>query len=285
MNRSLGTNVGLAVLVAAAGAWLWLRPPADPAGQQEFPVGTLTSAQATSVRVWRPGAPDVVLERRDRGWRQTAPVAARTDTLRVERVLEVLSARARTRLPAQELERFDLQAPVARLTVNGQVLAFGAVNPVTGEQYLLSGEHVFLVRPAFGQAIPPPGETLASSLLLGEDETPVAFDLPGRRVEQREGRWTGSPPAGDAGSLSQDDYQRWADRWRFASSLATVPAPAQPRGEKIAVTLADGRRLELLARDDAGGFVLVRLDERLEYRFAAEQRARLLGPPAAPGPR
>lgn len=280
MNRALATNLGLAVLVAAAGAWLWLRPAARTA-EPDFPVSPLKAAGVKSLRVEVGGAPPVVLERGERGWRQVAPVPARTDEMRVQRLLDVLGTRSATRLPAVELERFDLAAPVAKLVVDGQVIAFGAVNPVTGEQYLLSGDHVYLVPVAFALSLPPPGESLASKLLLGEDEVPAAFDLPSRRIERREGRWEQSPPSVDAAALSQDDYQRWVERWRFASSLATVPAAQRQRGEKLALTLADGRRVELLARDEAGGFMLVRLDEKLEYRFGADLRARLLGGPAA----
>lgn len=281
MNRALFTNAALALLVAAVGAWLWLRPAAGPT-EPEFAVSARKPADTKILRLERPGEPAIVLERRAAGWRQVAPLEARADAMRVEGMLEVLKARSRTRLPAQDLERFDLHAPVARLTVDGEMLAFGAINPVTGEQYLLAGGQVFLVRPDFGMGLPPRGETMASKLLLGEDEQPAAFLLPGRRVERREGKWEQSPPPADGAALSQDDYQRWADRWRFASSLLTLQAPGQPRGDKLTLVLADGRKIELLAREQAGGFLLVRLDEKLEYRFAAEQRARLLDGPAPP---
>lgn len=259
MNRALLTNAALALLVAAVSAWLWLKP-ADAPGEPEFPVSALKPADVKTLRIGRPGAPDIV-----------------------EGLLEVLKARSRSRLPAQDLERFDLQAPVARLTANGETLAFGAINPVTGEQYVLAGRQVYLLRPSYGQDLPARGETMASKLLLGEDEQPAAFLLPGRRVQRRDGKWEQSPPPGNAAALSQDDYQRWVDRWRFASSLLTLAAPGQPRGDQLVVELADGRKIELLAREEAGGWRLVRLDEKLEYRFAAEQRARLLdGPTAQP---
>ncbi len=283
MKRALATNLGLAVLVAAAGAWLWLRPAA-PTAEPDFPVSSLKAAEVKSLRLELSGAPPVVLERTARGWRQSAPVAARTDELRVERLLGLLSARSKTRLPARDLERFDLQSPVARLVADGQAFAFGAVNTITNEQYLLAGEHVFLVQPIHGYSLPPPGETLASKLLLGEDEVPAAFELPGRRIGKRDGKWQMDAPSVEAATLSQDDYLRWAERWRYASSLATVAAPPQPRGERIAIVLEDGRRIELLAREESGGFMLVRTDEKLEYRFAADLRARLLGGPA-PEPR
>jgi len=282
MNRALLTNAALALLVAAVGAWLWLKPAGAP-GEPEFPVSALKPADVKTLRIGRPGAPDIVVERRPAGWRQVAPVEARADAMRVEGLLEVLKARSRSRLPAQDLERFDLQAPVARLTANGETLAFGAINPVTGEQYVLAGRQVYLLRPSYGQDLPARGETMASKLLLGEDEQPAAFLLPGRRVQRRDGKWEQSPPPGNAAALSQDDYQRWVDRWRFASSLLTLAAPGQPRGDQLVVELADGRKIELLAREEAGGWRLVRLDEKLEYRFAAEQRARLLdGPTAQP---
>ncbi len=281
MNRALLTNAALALLVAAVGLWLWLRPAAKSV-EPDFAVSATRPADARSVRIERPGVPDIMLERSPAGWRQLAPVEARADAVRVERLIEVLKARSRTRLPAEDLERFDLHAPTARLAVDGETLAFGAINPVTGEQYLLAGGHVFLVQPSVGLSLPPRDETMASKSLFGEDERPVGFLLPGGRVELREGKWEQTPPPGEAAALSQDDYQQWAERWRFASSLVTRKAPARPRGNRLAVVLADGRKVELMAREEPSTVFLVRLDEKLEYRFAADQALRLLGGPGPP---
>ena len=69
MNRALLTNAALALLVAAVGAWLWLKPAGAP-GEPEFSVSALKPADVKTLRIERPGVPDVALERRPGGWRQ-----------------------------------------------------------------------------------------------------------------------------------------------------------------------------------------------------------------------
>jgi len=280
MKRAPWLNAALAAFVAALGAWIYFKPPRDVAA--EFVLSTLKAAEARSIRVERRGEPPIVLEKREGSWRLSAPFAARGDDLRVQRLLEIVEARAAHRFPATDLGRFELDRPQARLVVDGQAFAFGMVGAVAREQYVLTEGAVYTVSPRYGTALPAAAGDLASRQVLAAGETPVRIALGEFTVEQRDGRWTLTPAVPD---LSQDDLIRWVEDWRLSSASRVEPHTKGKALAEIGITLKDGRALTLgiLARDPE--LVLARGDEKLRYTFRTELAKRLLAPPGAAGVR
>lgn len=274
MSRAAWLNTALAVVIAALGAFLYLKPVRDTA--DEFPLSTLKPEEARSLRIERAGAEPIVLERRPAGWFVTAPLAARADGSRVQRLLAIAQARAAHKLPAGDPGRFGLAPPQARVVVNGHAFGFGLVNEITREQYVMSGDAVYAVHPRFGMALPARPADAASRQLFGPDEVPERFEAGRFTVAQQGGRWTLVP---DAGELSQDDLIRWVDEWRLASALRVGPRSALKAREKIEIQLTHGATftLEVFSRDPE--LVLARSDEKLQYHFRTELAQRLLSPP------
>lgn len=272
-------NFGLSALVLALGAliWLWPRLADDPSW---YGVSTLTPGDAREIRVARQGLPAIRLVKGGDGrWRSVEPLPARADGGKAARILELLSARSTQRLPKENLERFGLASPTLTVTIDRQRFDFGMLNPVTGQQYLLAGDAVFLIEPRHGAAMPLTVADVLNRAPLAPGDTPRRFQLPGFSVMQREGKWVAEPPAPD---LSQDDYNRWVDGWRFA--LATLSEPAQdPKASlgSISIQLADGRELRLEIQQREPELVLLRVDEGIRYRFPASVGERMLAPPGA----
>ena len=69
--------------------------------------------------------------------------------------------------------------------------------------------------------LPTRADSLATHMLLAEEDVPVRLELPGVTLAQKDGKWTRSTDTTE--KSSQDDLTRWAEEWRFASSLATQP--------------------------------------------------------------
>ncbi len=277
MKRGLLVNIALVLFVAGLAAWMILKP-----GEKSTPTHALSqkkAADATRIAIERKGLPAFVLEKDKAGrWIQSAPFPARTDASKAPRLLDLLGAQAKTTYPATDLGRFDLDQPFARMTIDDQVFAFGTVNAITNEQYVLTGDTVYLVSPVHGFSLPTQIDSLASHLLLADDEVPTAFALPGTTIDLRDGKWVRTPPPADPAKLSQDDFVRWAEQWRYASSLATrVPAKTSA-GDTVRITLQNGRTIELRIQSRTPELRLLRTDENLEYVFAAETGARLLSP-------
>jgi len=283
MKSRLLHNIVLALVVAGLALFLVLKP--EKAGPQKFPLSSLQAGAVTRISLTPAGGETIVLEKRGDDWRMAAPFAARADRFRIESVLGVLSAQSETRLPATDLEKFELAAPFVRLTVDSQEFAFGGRQPVSNQVYVATGGHVYLVSPVYLVDASRGAGDFAAKKLLADDETPVGFALPGLKLNQEGGHWRREP---DDAKLSADLLNRFADEWKLATAMSVARAGTAKPLEKIRLALTGGKTLDLslLAREPE--LVLRREDEGLEYRFAPDIGARLLDPgklsPAKPDP-
>jgi hypothetical protein len=276
MSRAAWLNAALAAIAVALGAFLYLKPAGDSA--VEYPLSALKPQEALSLRIERAGAMPVVLEKKPEGWLVTAPFTARADDSRVQRLLAIVEAKAAHRFPAGDRGRFGLEAPQARLVVDGQAFSFGLVNELTREQYVMAGDTLYAVHPRYGMALPAKALDAVSRQLFAPHEVLVRIEGRQFTVAQQDGKWALTPGAGD---LSQDDLIRWVDEWRLASALRVEPLSAKSAREDIRIGLKSGARLTLgiVAREPE--LVLARSDEKLQYHFRPELAKRLLSPPAA----
>jgi hypothetical protein len=275
MRRSAWLNALLLFVVAALGALVYLKPGDD--APAEHPLSQLKPSEVKSIRIERPGAAGIALEKKADGWVITAPLAARADELRVQRLIEIVEAKSAHKLAAGGLERFELEQPAARVTLAGQTFSFGMVNAVTREQYVMAGDAVYAVNPRYGTALPADPFDLASRQLLGPGETPLRIELKEFTVEQRDGKWTLTPaPAGES---SQDELVRWVDGWRLASAIRVEPfVGGKPRPD-IRIQLKNGGSFTLGILASEANLVLTRPDEKLQYHFRIDTAKRLLSPP------
>lgn len=274
MTRSWLLNAALLAVVAALAAFIYLKPKHDESGT--FPLSTLKADKITQLRLERAARPPVVLEKTGGQWLITAPIAARADPLQVQRLLAIVDARTSSRIAATDLARFDLDRPVARLTVDSQTFSFGTINTVAREQYVLTGNTVYPVELRYGAALPADVTQLISKQLFADGEVPVVFEFSDFAVRTADGKWTVTPAPAD---LSQDDINRWVDDWRLASALRVEPHGKGKAMGKIKVEFKDGRKLTLGIMQREPELVLLRPDQNLQYSFFAQTAKRLLSPP------
>jgi hypothetical protein len=278
MKNQLWLNVALLAAVAALALFAYLKPHQ---GEPRFKLSTLKAADATNVKIEIAGTAPIALERAASEWRLSAPVAARADGFQAQRLLEILDAASKDRFPATGLARFDLNEPYARLTINRQSFSFGAVSPMSREQYVLTQDGIYPVALRYGAALPTSALQLVSKQLFAAEEAPVAFEFREFRLAQQDGKWVMSPAVVDS---SQDDINRWIDEWRLATALAVLPISNRKPLATIKVRLKSGGDVTLTVLQREPELTLVRSDQKLEYQFAAEAAQRLLAPPAAAKP-
>jgi hypothetical protein len=276
MRRLPWLNALLLLVVAALGAFVYLKPSVD--SRNENALSKLKVSEANTIRIERPGATAISLEKKSAGWRVTAPLSARADETRVQRLLSIVEAKSAVRMPATELARFELDPPSASLTIGTQAFSFGMVNSLTREQYVMTGDAVYAVNPRFGAALPATSVEVASKQLFGADEIPVRIALKDFSLEQRDGKWTLSPAPSDV--PSQDDYARWVDGWRFASAIRVEPYVGGKPRQDVEVRLKSGAAITLGILASGASLVLTRPDEKLQYYFNIETAKRLLSPPS-----
>lgn len=269
-------NVVLLVLVATSAAALyWTRAP-EPATRFAVLPSPLDKAQR--IEIERSTGMRVVLVRDDGPWRMQHPVAARLDDMALARVLELGRAQSEQRLPATDLERFELDQPWARIRFDTHAIELGMSNPMTQELYVRSGDHVYLLPARYASHVPGDASKLIAHRLFAPDEQPVAFRLERFSVREEDGRWRLRPGNGEQ---SQDDLLRWVDQWRLASSIITQPQTDAPARAAITVELRDGRTIALSVSALEPDFVVRREDEQLEYHFASRLARILLAAPGA----
>ena len=148
MKPRIWLNLALLLAVVGLASLLYFKPQSN--APSEYRLSTLQASDIQSITIDKPAG--LNLEKRDHSWFITRPFVARADTFQVERLLEILSATSKQRFPANDLKRFDLDQPQARLTLGKQAFSFGALNPLTAEQYVATADNVYLVSPRYGAA-------------------------------------------------------------------------------------------------------------------------------------
>ena len=273
MKRNLWINVVLLAAVAALALFAYLKPHQS---QPEHKLSTLKAADARTIKIEIAGGAPIALERAASEWRLSAPFAARADDFQLQRLLDILDASSKDRFPAAGLARFDLNEPNARLTINQQAFSFGAVNPMSREQYVLTQDGIYLIALRYGAALPKNALQLVNRQLFAAEEAPVALEFREFRLAQRDGKWVISPASVDS---SQDDINRWIDEWRLATALAVLPMSNRKPLATIKVKLRSGNDVTLAVLQREPELVLARSDQPFEYQFAGEAATRLLAPP------
>lgn len=274
-------NLALAVLVVALAVLLWhARSRQGEDGGGGPTLLALAPEDVARIRLERPNAPDILLEKADGGWRLRAPVEARVNDFNLRQLLRIARLRSERKLAAataSDYGGYGLDRPQARVWLNDEVLAIGALHPLEGQYYVLYRDAVHLVASHAVAAAFYDYTQFLDTRLLEEGLELVALKLPGFALRLEEGTWRRLPPIKD---LSSDRINDFIAEWRNAHALR-VARPAGSRRPQEWVTLEVKRhgrlvrlQIGILARTPE--LVLVRADERLEYHFPQEMGKRLL---------
>lgn len=274
MRKSWITLGVLTACVAALALFAWIKPPKPQPGA--LAVSALKPAEARDVRVLRKGRLLAVLERREREWHLREPIAVPAEAFQVERLLAVLDAKARQNYPASDAAKFELDAPLAELIINDQRFAFGAINNVTREQYVLTQNQIYALELRFAAAIPNDALALARRSVLGPGDTPVAFEFGEFTVRYDGKKWVTSPASGEA---SQDDFNRWVAQWREGSALRTEMLDRQQPAKVFRITLKDNTRIALGITHTDSELIVRRADLGLQFVFVGDIGEQMLAPP------
>ena len=270
-------NALLLIAVIGLGTYAWHK-----AGQPKEPVyklSALTIAGVKRIEVAPRSTLGYTLEKRGETWFLTAPIEARADQTQVRRMLDLLSAASNEKLAATDLKRFDLDPPALKVSMDDQTFSFGGTNPLTQDQYLGTGGSVYLVSAYYASLVPRGTNRVLTHSLFHESEKAVGFKFKGFRVEQKDGKWTLAPqPSADKEQPSQDDLNRWADDWHYASSLVTQPWSGKLTPDVVEVKLADGKTIAFVVVRREPELILARPDEKLQFQFSGEMTRRLLNP-------
>ena len=278
MRKSWITLSALMACVAALGLFVWLKPPKSL--NNTIAVTTLKSADARTLRVQLKGSKDALaaLEKRGNEWHLLEPIKAPADGFQVLRLLAVLDARGATEYPVADAAKFDLETPHTELIINDQRFAFGAINTVTREQYLLTQNRIYPVETRFAAAIPANANALIRRSVFAPTDAPVRFEFGAFTVATDEKKWSTTPATGD---VSQDDYNRWVAQWREGSALRSGISDGKPVTREIVVMLKGGAKITLGIVQAEPELIVRRTDLGLQFVFTGDIGKQMLAPPPA----
>lgn len=281
MNSKTLLNLALVSGLVALSLYTYFKPWQD--ATPSIMLTQLKRDDVTRIAIEPRNAPAIKLEKRDGAWRIVAPLVAQAEATQVDRLIDIVNARAKKKLPSTDPSQFDLNPPQIRVTLNDQIIAFGRINDITYEQYVATADAVYLVPPLYGYGIPTDAAKMLSRSLLDAGEVPVAFDFGRYRIERDDkGTWvaSGEPGATKDQPLSQDDFNRWADEWRFTSALSVESDKSSRSREQVNVRFKSGKTVAMRIVQKEPDFQLVRSDNAMRYHFGVEVGRRLLDPRA-----
>lgn len=269
----LTTIIGLVI-------FLYIKPLSDEA--QVYRISSLPPQAAQDIRIMHKDN-RIVLEKLENRWYLTEPIKARADEKKVTRLLEILSAKSEHRFLPTDLERFNLDTPNVKLSINQESFDFGGLTPITNQQYIATGDSVFLISPRYAVMLQSQPVKIVSPTLLADTETPVSFELGDVRIEKHEQQWVVSPGNSEQ-VLSQAEINRWVELWQQAAHNLLLDSEILHSDDmplafkEINIRLQNGQEIKFNVLAYGTELLLARSDEEIRYVFSTNAGKLLLDP-------
>lgn len=262
------TQLNLVLLIAATGlgAAVFFSQKKEEKGA---PLTTLTAEIINKIALEHPGAAAIELEKRNGKWKLTAPVQADADPFEVNGILALATLETKSALePAQvKLADLGLDPPQYSISLNGQKLEFGGVEPLQYRRYIKTGSKIALVEDPPSAALDQDYSDLVVKKLLPENSEIMQIALPGLTLSKSaDGKgWTLSP---DDPGTSADQKQKLVDSWKNARAMWNAAEPAEgSRGDEVTITLQD-REIKFIVAQREPQLVLARPDLKVRFTLS-----------------
>lgn len=272
-------NLGLLALVAILAAVAFYQPGHKPPAKAP-PLTTLKADAVTHIRIAQPGAKPIVLAKANGRWRMRSPYTLRANAVRIDgllRLCHTTSHRSFTFKPADAAE-YGLDHPRATVRLNDTEIDFGGTQPVNGLRYVRIGDRVHLIGDSITYYLFSRPTAFIDLGVLGPNDHPVGFHLPGLTLTDKDGHWHAEP----ASALQSTDQvatliQHWRDA--HAIEIRTYTPGKGGKRKPARVTLEFSGHTPQLHFDVVSKkpeFILGRRDAGVEYVLPEDAAQRLL---------
>lgn len=272
MKSRMLLNLSLLAALAVLGAIAYLEPgKKEPAETPLTPVDidkvdTLTLQQ---------GDKTIVLAKKDGHWRLSAPFSAPANEFRARQLLEIAKATSDASYPLkpEELAKFELDKPIASLTVGDAVLIFGGADPINMRRYVRVGDTLHLVRDDFSRHLTAQATDYVDKKLLPEDARIQEIALPEWKARLgQDGKWVFEPQQ-EGGESNIGDLLA---NWQSARAIDIKHLDKPVGGPKLHIKLANGDPVDFVIVQREPELLLARQDCGLQYEVVGEPAKRLL---------
>lgn len=292
MKKRWILNLILLVVVAGLVTFMYMRPKTEAAKDSAYEVSAYKLAEFNAISIEFPAKAAVTFEKVDGLWRLTAPYKTRADQTSVQRILAVIAASSREKLPASDLVKFGLDQPTIKLTLfrdknNKEEFLFGTHNPLSDEQYVAHRDAVYLVANTYGEAASTQAIELVDKAPLKPTEKVIGFDF--SHLEQWEesrlnldlvdGNWKVSI---EKAKPTQNELNEWLDySWThtLAKSVEFYTPDRKKTYPSFEVKMKDGSKVHFDKIQESPELILARPDEGIMYYFPQDEGFVMLNPP------
>lgn len=278
MTHHARLNLIMFATVAGLLVFLYFRPQS-----QDIPEYSISSHPVETVQNLRiiRQQKEIVLEQLDNRWRMIEPVQACADEKKIREILEILTASSHHRFPLTDLERFGLDQPNVRLYINDEYFGFGGFAPITYQQYVATGDDIYLISPRYALTLPVSASDLINPGLLASHQIPVKFEMSRLTVEFKNENWSSRVQDSDK-ALNGEAIEHWVRLWQTA--LAQEITLNHELGadftetDRIKISLQDTQEINLKVLQNESEIVLVRVNEGIGYHFPVDTGRQLIDP-------
>lgn len=278
MTHHARLNLIMFATVAGLVVFLYFRPQS-----QDIPEYSISSRPVETVQNLRiiRQQKEIVLEQLDNRWRMIEPVQVCADDKKIREILEILTASSHHRFPLTDLERFGLDQPDMRLYINDEYFGFGGFAPITYQQYVATGDDIYLISSRYALTLPVSASDLINPGLLASHQIPVKFEMSRLTVEFKNENWSSRVQDSDK-ALNGEAIEHWVRLWQTA--LAQEITLNHELGadftetDRIKISLQDTQEINLKVLQNESEIVLVRVNEGIGYHFPVDTGRQLIDP-------
>lgn len=276
-------NLVLAVVVAGLGAAIFFSQKPE---EKKPPLTTLVPENISHVTIEHPGAAAIKLEKHNGVWMLVEPVKTEADKLEVNGILALATLERKTTLDPADVKLADLglDPPQYSVTLDGQKLLLGTLEPLQFQRYIKLGETIALTDDPPSAALDQDYSDLVNKSIVPEGGELARIEIPKLTLEKAaDGKWFLSPPDPAAGA---DQMEKLAQSWKNAKSLWNErdANAGQAKGDVAMITLKDGRTLKFLVVSRDPQLVLERADLGVKFNLSKALADELLKLPEPPPP-
>ena len=159
MNRRDFINIGLFTLVASLGYLAWLQP-GQITEEPMSPLTMLDPKQVESIELTVRNGEALTLKKTKGSWRIIKPHAAKANSAKIERLLEIANTASTEHFPLPDGNRaqFGLEPPMAELRLDDTRLEIGGTHPIDHRRYVLMGDTLHLINDHFAHHLLAPAK-------------------------------------------------------------------------------------------------------------------------------
>lgn len=278
MTHHARLNLIMFATIVGLMVFLYFRPQSQDI--QKYAISSSSVEAVQYLRIVRQQK-EIVLKQLDNHWHMIKPVQVRANEKKIMEVLEILRASSNQRFPLADLGRFSLDHPNVQLYVDDEYFGFGGFAPTTHQQYVATGDSVYLISPRYALTLPLSASDLIDPRLLAPNEIPVKFELSHTKIQFQNGNWN-SIVQGSEEALNEETIKHWIQLWQTANARELtldqeLDTEFAERG-LIRISLQGGQEISLRILQNESEVILLCVNKGIGYHFPVDVGRQLLDP-------